>query len=186
MLNSENSLHLIMLIAAALALGLYIRFGSRSHPQTRADRLQKEYRFLSRVVLDGIPDSELVDAVVANMMAGLDPKNPDDYRDIPLQSRGRCAVYSIWITCCELRTGGIRAYQNGPSGRFAELAADGFELVGADRCSAALKAVRAMEKPEPEALEEAGRCLEDAIEQENPLALCREYIRTNPEEFTDD
>ncbi|MDD2361938.1 MAG: hypothetical protein PHH84_03120 [Oscillospiraceae bacterium] len=181
--GTENGLRLVILIIAALALGLYLKLSSRNKVKSRADKLQDMYRVMDSQKLMETPDSELIDAVISNIMAGLDPRNPDAYRKVPLLSRGRCAVYSVWLTCYELRDNSISDYLNSPSGRFAELAADGFELIGAERCSSLLKS--AYTSDEPIEIEAAGSQLAEAVEQENPLELCRQYIRANPEEFTD-
>ncbi|MDD2418174.1 MAG: DUF4375 domain-containing protein [Oscillospiraceae bacterium] len=181
--GTENGLRLVILIAAVLALGLYLKFGSRNKVKSHADKLQEMYRVMDSKKLEGIPDSELIDAVISNIMAGLDPRNPDVYRKIPLLSRGRCAVYSVWLTCNELRDGGIAGYLASPSGRFAQLASDGLELVGAEISSSLLK--DAYTSDEPDEIEAAGRQLAAAIEQEKPLELCIQYIRTNPIEFID-
>ncbi len=82
-----------------------------------------------------------------------------------------------------MRDGGIAGYLASPSGRFAQLASDGLELVGAEISSSLLK--DAYTSDEPDEIETAGRQLAAAIEQEKPLELCIQYIRTNPIEFID-
>ena len=104
-LITENDLYFFLLVVAAVGLGLYIRRFSGDKKDGRAERLMKEYKTLDRAALDSIPGDRLVDAVIANLMAKLNTKNPDDYSVIPLLSQGRCAVYSIWLTCNQLKRG---------------------------------------------------------------------------------
>ena len=134
---------------------------------------------------DGVeiqPDSEVVRAVVANLMAKLDPRRPDPYRDIPLLSPGRCAVYSVWTACNELSGGNFEGFFASPSACFAELAADGYDRIGAPRCGDILREALAAK---PEQLRELNAAFSDAAEAEQPMTLCAEYIRDNPAEFVD-
>ncbi len=57
--GTENGLRLVILIAAVLALGLYLKFGSRNKVKSHADKLQEMYRVMDSKKLEGIPDSEL-------------------------------------------------------------------------------------------------------------------------------
>lgn len=222
-----NQLRLGLMIAAAAAIGLYLWFTARRPAETRADRLQKLYDTLTPELLDSVPDEELVDAVIANLMAKLDSQVPDDYTTIPLQSHGQCAVHSVWLTSRVLEADGFVGYWQNPSGRFAELAMDGLELIGAGECAAVLRAAFEEHQQEPAAENDDGRPYEtldvftdseedyantdeeseneepedegaeaivrkddaawaDAAAKEQPLLLCRRYIRDNPSEFVDD
>ena len=131
--------------------------------------LYKQYRTLSAETISAISDSELVRAVVANIMAKTDRSHPDVYHLIPLLSHGRIAVYSVWLICQELEVGDMETLLCSPSGRFLEMATDGFSLIGASACAAA----------------EDETTLREAIAAEQPLSLCVAYIRDNPEEFID-
>ena len=180
-----SGLWLLLLVLAALVIGLYLWGNARKGRTGKADRLQETYKTMTRPLLDGIPDGELVNAVAANLLAKLDKRRPDAYQTIPALSRGRCAVYSVWMTTHEIETGGLAAYLSGPSGQFASLAADGCELVGAPACAAVLReAVREPLDGRAAAALQA-RFLEAAA-RENPLDGCREYIRNSPGEFLDE
>lgn len=177
--------YLLILILVALFLGVYlIRYGRKKGGESRADRLQREYAVLDIDKLEHIPDGELVDAVIANMIAGLDPKMPDDYKEIPLLSPGQCAVYSIWLTCSVVKKEGLEVYLGVKAGRFAELAVDGFKIVGAYECASVMSAVNESDISESD-IHSLEQQLHSAIEREKPLDLCRLYIRSNPEEFID-
>ena len=183
--DGSSGLGLVLLIFAALIVGLYLWGSSRKARAGKAEQLQNTYRTMTRALLDGIPDGELVDAVAANLLAKLDKRAPDAYKTIPLLSRGRCAVYSVWMTVHELAEGGLDEYLHTPSGRFLSLAADGLELVGAPECAAALR------EAGDASLEEGGlpalqARFSEAAAREKPLDGCCDYIRNNPEEFLDE
>ena len=176
---------LALLILAALIIGVYLWASKRRSPSGNADRLQETYRVMTRPLLDAVPDGELVDAVAANLLAKLDKRRPDAYKTIPVLSRGRCAVYSVWMTVHELESAGLAAYLSSPSGQFVSLAADGCELVGAPACAAVLREAAARPLSQEEAGALQARFLE-AAKQEQPLDGCLSYIRDNHGEFVDD
>ncbi len=60
----------------------------------------------------------------------------------PPLSRGRSAVYSVWLICHECAEGGLTGWYAGSSSEFTDLAADGLELIGAAECAAAVRASR--------------------------------------------
>lgn len=181
----ENGFVLSIMILAALILGLYLWGSNRHSNGGKAEQLQKKYKNLSRETLDKIPDKELVDAVAANLMAKLDKGKPDAYITVPILSRGRCTVYSVWLTFHELNSDGLSAYIKSPSGRFLDLTIDGMELIGAKGCAAALKKVKESIPLDEENLLLQQENIRSEFKQEMPLDLCREYIRANPDEFVD-
>lgn len=95
-----------------------------------------------------MPDDQLVDAVIANLMAKLDPHHPDPYRTIPMLSHGRCVVYSVWLLCRELDNAGFEELLESPSSAFCALGADGFDTLGAVRCAEAVRAALRTEEEE--------------------------------------
>ena len=149
----------------------------------RSEQLQKKYADMTREKLDAIPDSELIEAVVANIMAKQDPKNPQPFYMLPMLSRGRAAVYSIWLVNCELQGNGFDMLLHGPSAPFCEPARDGFILLGAEKCAQVL--ADAAEKTEEHDLAVCHDRYLDAAEEETPLDRCVAYIRDNPNEFID-
>lgn len=178
---------LIFAFMAGLVL-LFIWSNHRNKDTSRAAQLGWRYREMDPEKLASVPDEELVDAVVANILEKLDKRRPDPYKDVPLMSRGRCAVYSIWITCKELDESGFEDYFAGPSLKFCDLAADGLELVNAPLCANALREASplAMNMEEnTERLAELHADFVEAMEAEQPLKACVDYIRSNPEEFID-
>lgn len=172
----------VVLILLALLVGLYLYSMSRKEKRNQHEELLETYREMTPEKLATVPDSEVVRAVVANLMAKLDPRRPDPYRDIPLLSPGRCAVYSVWTACNELSGGNFEGFFASPSACFAELAADGYDRIGAPRCGDILREALAAK---PEQLRELNAAFSDAAEAEQPMTLCAEYIRDNPDEFVD-
>ena len=156
----------------------------------RSEQLQKKYAKMTRELLDATPDAELVEAVVANIMAKQDPQNPQPFYMLPMLSRGRAAVYSIWLVNCELQQNGFDMLFHGPSAPFCEPARDGFILLGAEKCAQAMKDAEELnESDEMTEEHDLAVCHDrylDAAEEETPLDLCVAYIRDNPGEFIDD
>lgn len=123
--------YLLILVFMAALVGLYLWGNRRRDQESRAARLGRLYKELDEEKLAAVPDSEVVEAVVANLLEKQDRRRPDPYHTIPLLSRGRAAVYSVWLICKELDKGSFEDLYTGPSAVFDELAADGLELVGA-------------------------------------------------------
>lgn len=69
----QGGYYLLVLVFMALLVGLYLWGSSRREKTTRADELQNTYRDMTEDKLSAVPDDQLVDAVIANLMAKLDP-----------------------------------------------------------------------------------------------------------------
>ena len=126
--------------------------------------------------------------MAANLLEKQDRRRPDPYHTIPLLSRGRTAVYSVWLICNELDKGSFEDLYAGPSAVFDELAADGLDLIGAP-CAAALRTAKERISDMEGHAGRTGRAARadflEAAEEERPLDRCVEYIRANPREFVD-
>lgn len=179
---------LLLLFLACLALLLIGR--RRRTTGGRADRLQVKYAEMTSPLLNETPDGELVDAVIANLMAKLKENHPDPLITLPQQSRGRCAVYFTWLLCKEIENGGPAALCKKPASRFTDIGIESMKIVGAAQTAEALRAYLTPEETAPDAetdpaTEEKTAALLAAIEAEQPLSLCLSYIRSSPEEFLD-
>lgn len=163
---------------------LYIWGSHYKGKDSRAEMLQRRYGLMDADKLAEVPDEELVEAVVANIMAKVDKRRPDAYKTVSQLSHGRNAVYCVWLICKELDAGSFEEVLEGPSAVFLELAADGFDAVGAPGCAAAVRSVLTASSEEERA-ELHADFLEQA-EVEQPLEKCVEYIRDNPDEFLDE
>lgn len=177
----------LVLIALALAIAVYLWFLNKKEKSDKTAALCKTYAVMTEELLASVPDEELVRAVVANLMSKQDKKRPDPAAQLPLLSRGRSAVYSVWLLCHELETQAFDAYFRSSSRRFAEPAADGLERIGATNSATALRAaIRAAEDDTQTPLWEAVTTVfREAVSSEKPLELCVQYIRDNPDEFVD-
>lgn len=176
--------YILLLIVFLVLVGVMYTLGKRRRAeQTRADELQKQYEFLTKAMLEETPDEGLVEAVAANLMAKTDAKNPDPFYVVMALSRGRRAIYSVWLTTHELTAGTLKQYRITPSFRFAETAVDGYGLIGADACAQAVQAILDNPEETDEALQQAFR---EAAAADEPLARAALYIRENPDEFTDE
>ena len=131
--------YLLILVFMAALVGLYLWGNRHKDADSRAARLGRLYKTLDEDTLASIPDEDLVDAVVANLLEKQDRRRPDPYHTIPLLSRGRAAVYSVWLLCKELDEGSFEDLYASASSVFDELAADGMDLIGAPRCGTALR-----------------------------------------------
>lgn len=163
----------VVMIGLAAGIGAYLYRLEKKEKSDPFAALYKQYKTLSSDTLQTLSDDEIVRAVAVNVMAKTDRRHPDVYHLLPLLSHGQAAVYSVWLLCNELKTADLKTMLNSATGRFLSAAADGFALIGAENCAAAL----AEETPDE-------TVLRDAIAAEKPLSLCAAYIRDNMAEFT--
>lgn len=179
--------HTLVLIALAAVIAVYLYVLEKRTKSDTAAALCKKYAVMTEQLLSSVPDAELVRAVVANVMNKQDKRRPDVADQLPLLSRGRAAVYSVWLLCEETREQSLDVFFASPSRRFAEPAAHGFERIGALNCATALRtALRSYdEKAEKPLWDAVTTVFSEAIASENPLSLCVAYIRENPDEFVD-
>lgn len=175
---------LIAVFAGCIVALISLNSSRRRKPKSRADELQERYRHLTADLLAATPDDEVVTAVVANLMAKLKKSRPDPLVTIPQLSRGRNAVYFVWLFCKEAEKNGVEALLKKPAVRFLESGIAGLETVGAEATAAAARAL--IEPSEDIAEEERFAALEAALQAEQPLSLCRDYIRAMPDDFVDE
>ncbi len=174
--------YMVLLVIFLILVAYMYRLGKNPPEQTRAEALKTKYATITEELLANAPEEELVDGVVANLMAKTDKKNPDPYYMVMAASRGRRAVYSVWLVVKELTHGDLEKFRQSPSARYAEPAIEGLELFGAEACAMLL--TKAMEAEEPDEI--YNTAFKDGVGQENPLALAAAYIRDNMADFVDD
>lgn len=169
---------LLILVFAACIVGLLLLRKPRERKKTRAEELQEQYAVLTAEKLENTADEQLVTAVVANLMGKLPRRRPDPLMAFPKLGRGRSAVYFVWLAMKEVEHNGVAALKTKGFSRFADVALEGLKTMEAFETADAVQAF----------LKEDGTPLavEEAIEKENPLARCAEYIRLNPAEFIDE
>ena len=186
-IQTDRNLYILIILAVVVGAALLL-MKDKPARDGRSRMLGEKYRVMTPELLAAASDEELVDAVIANLHEKLNLRRPDPYKDIPPLSPGRSAVYSVWLLCHELEQDGWERFYAGPSAVFDELARDGLRLIGAERCAAVVDEVLARRPVHGESEEMAQLHADflEAAEEEQPLALCRAYIRTNPEEFCDE
>lgn len=180
--------YLLILIFVGCVAALFVFRNGKKRPATKAENLQKTYAIMTKELLDETPDEKLVNAVVANLMEKLPLRRPDPLITIPRLSHGRNAVYFCWMLCKEIEHNGVEAILKKPASRFVDVGIEGLVTVGANTTADAVRAfvtpAEDVETEENTEIDPVAAVL-SAIETENPLALCVEYIRHNPEEFLD-
>lgn len=180
-----SDIRLPVLIVLAVAVGGYLWYLERHTKKTNGDKLTEQYKVMTNAMLDETPDTMLVKAVVANVMAKQDEKNPQPYYELPLLSPGRAAVYGVWLICRKTEKKGFASLFAPKALALTESAIAGFEGIGANACAEALKAALDAAQNGTAAGEIDAAPFTAAVASEQPLTLCVAYIRENPTEFVD-
>ena len=173
----------------AIVLGLAVclfgisRLGRRHGDDSRSARLMKKYKTLTADLLAKTPDDELVEAVVANVLAeASESRKPDPIYTLSKRPQPYLVVYSVWAVCKELARGDYKALTHTATRHVVQDACDGLPLIGAPATAEALKALVEMHKA-GEDTAEAEKVFHNAVETELPMALCAAYIRDHVAEL---
>ena len=181
-------------IALALVVCMWavIKLSRRHGDDSRSARLMEKYKTLTPELLADTPDEELVEAVVACVLAeAAESRKPDPAYTLSKWAQPYTVVYSIWAVCKELAHGDFAALSRTATREMVEHACDGLPVIGAADTAAALRAVAAAHEA-GEDTAEAETAFHTAVESECPLTLCVSYIRdhvaqlTGTEESSDD
>ena len=175
--------YLLILVFAACIVALLMLRNNKKRPATKAQSLQERYAVMTKELLDATPDEELVNAVAANLMGKLSSRRPDPLITIVHLSHGRNAVYFTWMLVKEVEHNGVEALLKKPASRFVDVGVEGLITVGAEQTAAAVRAFVAQTEQDGEASPAEQLLL--AMETEQPLSLCVDYIRDNPDDFLD-
>ncbi|MBQ3094653.1 MAG: hypothetical protein IJC52_05710 [Clostridia bacterium] len=170
----------IVLFIVALALLLVMRGVLFPADSSTAAKRMATYRHMTPALLGETPDDELVTAVVSNLLAKAQDERRDPYTVIPLLSRERCAVYSVWLFMKELEAGDPSHLRSQGQFGFSELAADALDLLD---CGNAATHLRDYLQTADEADVAALRAF---LRETDVNALLVELIRKCPDEFCDD
>jgi hypothetical protein len=168
-------------IGIILALVVYMfaisRLGRRRGDDSRSAKLMKKYKTLTSELLADTPDYELVEAVVAHVLAdAAESRKPDPLYTLSKKPQPYMVVYSVWAVCKELAHGDYAALSHTATREMVEPACDGLPVIGAAKTAAALTALAEAHKAQEDTAE-AEHAFHAAVEQECPLALCVTYIR---------
>lgn len=166
-------------IMAALVVCMFAisRLGRRRHDDSRSAQLMKKYKTLTPELLADTADYELVEAVVAHVLAEAnESRKPDPLYTLSRKPQPYLVVYSIWAVCKEMARGDYKALTHTATRHVVQDACDGLPLIGAAATADALKNVVALHEA-GEDTAEAETAFHNAVETETPLGLCVTYIR---------
>lgn len=170
-------------LALVVCMLAVVRLGRRRNDDSRSARLMKKYKELTAELLADTPDDELVEAVVAHVLAdAAESRKPDPLYTLSKLPQPYMVVYSTWAVCKELAHGDYAALTHTATRHVVQDACDGLPLIGAPATAEALTALVALHK-EGEDTAEAERTFHTAVETECPLALCVTYIRDHVAEL---
>ena len=173
-----------IIVGLVICLLAIQKLGRRHGDESRSARLMKKYKTLTPDLLADTPDEELVEAVVACVLAEASAsRRPDPAYTLSKWVQPYTVVYSIWAVCKELAGGSYAALTRTATREMVEHACDGLPVVGAPKSAAALKALSDAHKAgeDTAALEHDFHA---AVEEECPLTLCVSYIRDHVAELT--
>lgn len=91
------------------------------------------YKKLTKEIIDSANDNELEMIVYDNICSRFNSDYSNDYEVVKGLSKGQQAIYSIWWVEAEVNNGGFNQFYFNPSGKFAEMAVDGFKVIGANK-----------------------------------------------------
>lgn len=173
-----------ILVGLVICLLAIQKLGRRHGDESRSARLMKKYKTLTPELLADTPDEELVEAVVACVLAEASAsRRPDPAYTLSRWVQPYTVVYSIWAVCKEMANGTYAALKRTATREMVEHACDGLPVVGAPNTAAALKAVVEAHKA-GEDTTELEHAFHAAVETECPLTLCVAYIRDHVAELT--
>ena len=160
------------------------KLGRRHGDESRSARLMKKYKTLTPELLADTPDEELVEAVVACVLAEASAsRRPDPAYTLSKWVQPYTVVYSIWAVCKEMANGTYASLKRTATREMVEPACDGLPVVGASKTAEALKAIVDAHKI-GEDTEELEHAFHVAVEEECPLSLCVTYIRDHVAQLT--
>lgn len=166
-----------IVLALMVCMFAISRLGRRRGDDSRSAKLMKKYKTLTPQLLADTPDYELVEAVVAHVLAdAAESRKPDPLYTLSKKPQPYMVVYSVWAVCKEMARGDYKALTHTATRHVAQDACDGLPLIGATATAEALKNVMALHQ-EGEDTTEAEKAFHEAVETEMPLGLCVTYIR---------
>ena len=172
-----------IILALVVCMFAISRLGRRRHDDSRSAKLMKKYKTLTPELLADTPDYELVEAVVAHVLAEAgESRKPDPLYTLSKKPQPYLVVYSVWAVCKELARGDYKALTHTATRHVVQDACDGLPLIGATATAEVLKSVVALHEA-GEDTAEAEAAFHTAVESETPLGLCVAYIRDHMAEL---
>ena len=170
--------------ALALCAFFLLKLNRSRGGDSRSARLMEKYKVLTPDLLAETPDEELVEAVVACVLAeAAESRRPDPAYTLSKWPQPYTVVYSTWAVCKEMANGDYAALMRTATRGMVEAACDALPLLGAPATAEALKTLSALHK-DKEDTTEAEIAFHIAVESECPLTLCVSYIRDHVPQLT--
>jgi len=170
----------LVLFIVGLVLILLVRKVLFPTNQSRVTRLMNTYRHLTPALLAETEDAELIDAVVANLLAKAENSRKDAYALIPTLGQERCAVYSLWLLQKELEAGDPAVLRESGRFGFTELASDALDFLSMPEAAQALR--RYLQTADAADMAIVQQTLADQAVNAQLIAL----IRSEPAAFCDE
>jgi hypothetical protein len=165
-----------------------------------------QYSVLTKEILSETSDDGLEKVIYNNISLRMKEAREEEYKFIQSLPRGQRAIYATWIAEGEVNNGGFDQFYTNTSSQFAEMAAEGFRLIGAEKFAALVDKANRFYEENKEKIDAYWDEIEEndaGFYEENPLnkyderfyALYQEenlnqlkiqYIRKHPEEFIQD
>lgn len=160
------------------------------------------HKVLTKDIIERTIDDDLEQFVFDNISI-LDNDQKEEFEFIQALSKGQQMVYSTWMVEAEVNNGGFDLFYINSSRKFAEMAVEGFKLVGADEFSKLMEKANKIFIENRERLEafddgtvesfsksyknnplnDLDQVFFDLYKSEDLKALKAKYIRENMEEF---
>lgn len=162
------------------------------------------YKELTTEIIDSIDDNDLEQVVIDNIYEQVGNNYKKEFSNVQKLTKGQQAMFAVWWVEAEVNNGGFNQFYFNPSGQYAEMAEDGFQLFGASKFANLMRRANKVYAENRERLEEFDDGTMESFSEsykDNPLnALDEEfyelynseslnqlriaYIREHPTEFT--
>lgn len=161
------------------------------------------HKELTKEIIENTSDDELEQVIFDNITIRMEGDKRAEFDIVVSISKGQQMVYSTWAVEAEVNNGGFNQFYFNPSLQFAEMAVEGFKLIGAEKYSGLMKDANRIYEENKERLEEFDDGTMESFSEsykDNPLnaldekfyklydaenlkALKIKYIRENYKEF---
>jgi len=88
---------------------------------------------LTKEIIDNTPDDDLVLLIWDNIYERMKESSLNEYDFMKTLSAGQQMIGSLWAVEAEVNNGGFNQFYFNSSGVFAEMAVEGFKLIGAEK-----------------------------------------------------
>lgn len=121
------------------------RIGARLH---RLQDSMDQYAVMTEALMAETPDEALLEAVLSNLWAKMQPDLSDAQRVMAGQTPERQAVYAVYAVTGGAKQEGLAAVRQGADGEDIPLCADALAAIGAEETAAVLREAAGAEDPD--------------------------------------